>query len=245
MASKNLPILPNTDYVLHNVELSEHQRHHADILNTKILYLQVHTESATGEKNWDSPYISLDVPQRTLYQPWGTPTPRSEWKIQPSEISKDTEYWVGAVWNNKQNQGNAATIAEYVKVLATQSISFKRIGGSRLRREGISESRATEYIRKSRLGASIVGKWQQESQYLPCRIFKNISAGVAPISNGDYRKLFKDSQIYSERIENLVEDALGESLKSKNLRLKTAQEAIQDHTYEANIHRIIESLGYL
>jgi len=72
-----------------------------------------------------------------------------------------------------------------------------------------------------------------------------ISAGVPPISNGDYRKLFEDSQIYSEKIGNLVEEALGETLKSKNQRLKTAQEAIQVHTYEANIRRIIESIGYL
>jgi hypothetical protein len=245
MASRNLPILPNTDYVLHNVELSDYQQYCVEILNTKILYLQVYTKSASGQKKWDSPFILLDEKKRTLYQPWGTPTPRSEWKLETGENYSDTEYWVGAIWNNEQNQGNASTIDEYKRVLATKSIDFKRIGGSRFRRDGISESSAAEYVRMSRIGASIVGNWQQENQYVPCRIFKNIAAGVAPISNADYRELFKDSQIFSEQIENLVEEALEESQKSKILRLKFAQDAIQAHTFEANIQRIIDSMGYL
>lgn len=245
VASQNLQILPNTDYVLHNVHLSERQQYSAEILNTKILNLQVYTNSASGEKNWNSPFISLDVKGRTLYQPWGTPTPRREWNLATSDSYSQTEFWVGAIWNNNQNQGNAVTMEEYKKVLASRSIDFKRVGGSRLRKGGISESKAAEFVRMSRIGASIVGKWQQESQYVPCRVFKNISSGVAPISNGDYRALFQDSQIFSEQIESLVDEALSESQKSKNLRLKTAQDAIQVHTYEANLQRIFESMELL
>ncbi len=245
MASSNLPILPNTDYVLHNVVLTRNQLYACGILNPKILRLQVHTNDSKGEKFWDSPYVSLDVKNRTLYQPWGTPTPRESWNPLAVANSTSVEYWIGAVWNNKQNQGNSEMIQTYKRVLKSNSIDFKRIGGSRLRRDGITEKRAADLVRKSRIGAAIVGEWQQKSQYVPCRIFKNIAAGIAPVSNGDYRGLFGDSQIYSKDIEFLVHEAISESLTSKQLRLDAAQEAAKSHTYGASLDRIMESLDHL
>jgi hypothetical protein len=245
MASSNLPILPNTDYVLHNVHLTEKQLFSAEVLRSKVLYLQVYTTGAKGEKFWHSPYATFDLENRTLYQPWGTPLTREEWTTSPSTSTTNSEFWVGAVWNNKQNQGNLGAIRRYKEVLESNSIKFRRVGGSRVTKDGISEAEAADLVRKSRVGASIVGEWQQECGYVPCRIFKNIAAGVAPISNGNYQELFGDSQMYSEDLEILVGNAISEPFVSKAKRLKEAQEVIEPHTYRANIQRILEALSYL
>ena len=245
MASRHLPILPNTDYVLHNVELSDRQRFSTEVLNSKILHLQVYTKTASGDSDKNSPYISLDLKNRTLFQPWGTPTPRHEWRSLTNKNLTNIEYWIGAVWNNKQNQGNSETIETYKKVLDKYSIEFRRIGGSRFRKDGISEAKAADIVRESRLGAAIVGEWQRQSKYVPCRIFKNIAAGVPPISNGDYTDLFGSAQLFSPDIELLVQEAISESTPSKQTRLEEAQHATRAHTYEANIIRIVEALVQL
>jgi hypothetical protein len=242
MASSNLPILPNTDYVLHNVHLTHNQKCASEILNSKILRLQVHTNDSAGEKHRDSPYISFDLENRTLFQPWGTPTPRHEWRSLTNKNLTNIEYWIGAVWNNKQNQGNSETIETYKKILGKYSIEFRRTGGSGFRKDGISEAKAADIVRESRLGAAIVGEWQRQSKYVPCRIFKNIAAGVPPISNGDYTDLFGSAQLFSPDIELLVQEAMSESTSSKQTRLEEAQQAARVHTYEANIIRIVEAL---
>jgi len=243
MASRHLPILPNTDYVLHNVELSDRQRFSTEVLNSKILHLQVYTKTATGDSDKKSPYISFDLKNRTLFQPWGTPTPRHQWRSHVNENLTNIEYWIGAVWNNKQNQGNSETIDTFKKILGRYSIEFRRIGGSRLRKDGISENMAADIVRESRLGAAIVGEWQRQSKYVPCRVFKNIAAGVPPISNGDFTDLFGSAQLFSADLEVLVHEAISESLPSKKIRLEEAQHAALAHTYEANLIRIVEALG--
>ncbi len=160
MATKNLPILPNTEYVFHNVALTEKQRFATEVLNSKVLYLQVHTNSAVGDKLWKSPFILFEVRNKTLTQPWGTPILESSWYRNTSPVVSNIEYWIGAVWNNALNQGNVEAIREFRKSLSTRNVGFKRVGGSRLNLNGISDEVALELVRKSRIGASILGRWQ-------------------------------------------------------------------------------------
>jgi hypothetical protein len=245
MASRHLPIVPNTEYVFHNLALTEKQKFASEVLNSKILYLQVHTNSSRGEKLWESPFISFDVGNKTLTQPWGTPIPEPNWYRNTAPLESSIEYWVGAVWNNALNQGNIEAIEAFKKSLSRRNVDFKRIGGSRLNLNGISDQTAVELVRKSRIGASILGRWQMEQGYIPCRVFKNLSAGIPPISNGDFRLLFGASQLYAAEIDELVDVALSESRESRMTRLEESQALTGIHTYRANIKRIIQCLSVI
>jgi len=245
MASKNLPILPNTDYILHNVHLTPHQQFATEILNSKILKLQVYTNSAQGAAISSIPYVKFDIEASTLYQPWGTPLPESEWHREIEKSAGNIEYWVGSIWNNKAGQGNIQTVEMYRKALERNGIKFKRIGGSRINRSGMTESKAAGFLRKSPIGATIVGNWQEENGYVPCRLFKNIAAGIPPNSNADFRKILGSDLLFSSDVTELVDMVRTESLVEKQNRLLAAQQLITEYTYTAAINRILISLQML
>lgn len=245
MASKNLPILPNTDYILHNVHLTAHQQFATEILNPRILKLQVYTNTAKGAAISSMPYVKFDIEASTLYQPWGTPLPESEWHREIEKTTGNIEYWVGSIWNNSAGQGNIQTVEKFKKALEMNGIKFKRIGGSRINRLGLTESKAAEFLRKSPIGATIVGDWQVANGYVPCRLFKNIAAGIAPNSNADFRENLGSALLFSSDMAELVDMVRAESVVEKQSRLLAAQQSITDYTYSASINRLLMCLEML
>ncbi len=242
MASKHLPILPNTDYVLHNVHLSHAQEFAAEVLNSRVLRLQVYTNTATGTLISSLPNVKFDKEISTLFQPWGTPLINNNWLRIIEKNTGQTEYWVGSIWNNKAGQGNLEAVGRYKEALAAHGFRFRRIGGSRLTRSGLSETKAAEYLRTSPVGAAIVGDWQSNHGYVPCRLFKNIAAGVPPNSNADFRGMLGSAQLFSPVVGDLVSLVRNESEKSKQNRLTLAQDSIIEYTYKNSINRIFNCL---
>lgn len=245
MASKHLPIYPNTDYVLHNVQLSPAQEFAAEVLSSRILRLQVYTNTAKGTPISSLPNVKFDKETSTLFQPWGTPSKYSSWHRIIEKNIGETEYWVGSIWNNKAGQGNSETVGKYREALAEHGFKFKRIGGSRLNRSGLPESKAAEFLRISPIGAAIVGDWQSRNGYVPCRLFKNIAAGIPPNSNADFRGMLGSAQLFASNVKDLVGLAREESAKIKQNRLAEAQDSILEYTYENSINRIFNCLENL
>jgi hypothetical protein len=242
MASKHFPILRNASYVFHNVELSNLQVQLLEKNKCNYINLQVFTKDARGVSVWDSPYIVLDSKNRCLYQPWGTPIEFENWQTNVSRERTKIEYWIGAIWNNALLQGNSEIIDSYKNALKLNGIKFKRIGGSRLFISGVGDEKAVKLTRKSSLGSVIVGNWQKENNYVPCRLFKNLSAGVPPIINFDLKHLLGESQLYNDDVFELVRTALEETDISRQLRLESAQLRLRQFTYKDSISRIMQSL---
>jgi hypothetical protein len=63
-------------------------------------------------------------------------------------------------------------------------VTLKKRGGSRININGLSDSKNSQLVRKSRFGATIVGEWQRNAAYIPCRLFKNISFGSSDVPLG-------------------------------------------------------------
>ena len=245
VAARNLPIIQSGNYVLHNVELTKQQDVMLKELGAKVLRLQVFTKDATGKDMWNLPYVKFDVENQTLYQPWGVPVDKVNWLPPIDSRKNEIEYWVGAIWNNPQNQGNREILKEYREYLSSRKIKFQRVGGSRLFLNGLSDAAASNKIRKSPIGATIVGNWQRENQYIPCRLFKNIAAGVSPITNLNAMNLLGESAIYSTDLENLIELALAEQASCKIERLHAAQKSISQFTYKLALKRIFDALEFI
>jgi hypothetical protein len=81
---------------------------------------------------------------------------------------------------------------------------------------------------------------QAEKNYLPCRVFKNISYGQLGIVNvGKFKDIFGGAFINGETIEELVENSLSVSEKDYLELTNIQQNKIQNHTYLDKITNIL------
>jgi hypothetical protein len=238
VAAKNLKLQKKSNYIFHNINLTKSDVEFLDKYKVNYLNLQVFTHDSYGEK-LGSPNIVYDSNSNTLYQPWGTPQTFSEWQNYSPLNSSRFEWWVGAVWNNELNQGNMETINEYRQLLRKYGVLFVKRGGSKFSLDGISDSKNSRLIRKSRFGATIVGSWQKYSGYIPCRLFKNITFGIPPLSNMSAPLLLSDKSGFLEDIDELLNFAMNEGDKNRMARLDSARNDIRFFTYEESIKRIL------
>jgi hypothetical protein len=237
MASEFLINNPANLYVTHNIE----DRKFKEAEN--VLRLQVKTVDSTGDPLDDSVAL-YDSNSKTLFQPWGIPEPEDTW-LNANQNPGKTEYWIGSIWNNSLNQGNTEAVSDFR--LACEDIGFKlkRIGGTRwITKNGISSAKAFSYVNQSPIGAAIVGQWQKEKGYLPCRIFKNVAAGMIPSSNSDMSSIFGDIGVFNPNIAELVTYVSTLSPQEKYNRAKSAQEKIVLYKYESAIDRILQAIDH-
>jgi hypothetical protein len=236
VASHYMPVVRNAKYILHNISAEKFH------LDRNFLIIQTHTKSATGEK-LGIPYVHWDASKRTLFQPWGVPTHPKNWK-RPNKSPSSNEYWVGSIWNNEFNQGNAEFIHRYVNALAEYGIKFSRRGtSSRLERRGISESKSMRLVNKSAIGAAVVGEWQRENNYIPDRLFKNIASGAIASSNADFSELFGTrGGVFNSDPKVIIGKVIEMKYSEKVELADWAQERILPYTYHASIQRILNFL---
>ena len=236
VAARFLPVIAGARYVLHNISPESIG------INNNFVKVQVHTKAAKGE-NLGIPYVHWDNATRTLFQPWGVPSSPKVWK-KANHISTNKEFWVGSIWNNDLNQGNSDFMKGYIENLSTHNIRFLRKGTpSRFQPNGISESRATRLVNRSAIGAAVVGNWQRDNQYIPCRLFKNVAAGTIPSSNAEFYDLFNsDIGIFDSNPEILIEKILRVGQKEREERVELAQQIVLPYTYTAGMNRIFASL---
>ena len=104
-----------------------------------------------------------------------------------------------------------------------------------------------ERTANSFLAPAIVGKWQGERGYIPCRIFINIAAGQLGVTNSRrVYELFDQKIVYNTDTYQLFSDAL-ERLRTWSLE---DQYALMDvvknkHTYLNRIETILNFLRIL
>ena len=236
VAGRHLPIVEGADYCLHNFD--ELANLHDRLDPRRNIRLQVYTDRARrAAQQWDA-VTYFDPPSRTLYQPWGTDLLAHEFR--PPIVGRlPAVLWVGSVWNNALDQGNAREIGELRRVLRARRLRFFQI-------QGVPDRVNALAVRLSRLAPAVAGRWQVENNYLPCRMFKNVSYGQLGLSNVPlFRTLFGDSAVAAASIEELVDAGL--SLGGRRYREITAQQqaVVRNHTYERKLEHIVRALALL
>ena len=142
----------------------------------------------------------------------------------------------GTIWDNDLGQGNIKVIAEYEKLLLEHKIKFKCV-------KGAPEFFNPTYVRHSAIGASIVGDWQREHGYTPCRLFKAVSYGRIGAINSSNSKIQYPWTMANENIGELIEEILKMSdLNTKEL-IRFQQKALEKETYEAKIANVCTVLA--
>jgi hypothetical protein len=183
-------------------------------------------------------YIDTTKDIITLWQAWGTNI--MPWKFKKPIFNRTKLFfWVGSIWNDKFNHGNIQEIAELKKILAEKALKFIHV-------RFVPDWINIFLIRHSRLAPSIGGRHQVETNYLPCRMFKNISYGQLGFSNmKKFRDLYKDCSVLGENIEELVTNALEIKKQDYLAMVKKQQEITKKHTYIQKMTNIFEAFDYL
>jgi hypothetical protein len=168
-----------------------------------------------------------------LIQPWGTDLLFENFK-KPVFQKNNFVFWIGSVWNNRQNQGNIFVIREFKKVLEKFSLKFIHL-------RFIPNFLNIFFIRLSRIAPAIAGAWQVEHDYLPCRMFKNISYGQVGFSNvKKFADLLQENNI-SGSLEDMTKRVLELNKKEYQELVLRQQAKIKNYTYKEALENIFRA----
>jgi hypothetical protein len=233
---KDIPIRSDCFYILHNCEWSKYKRlfdrGHAIIL-------QVYTHDVlTRDVHKVDECIYYDIQGKVLYMPWATdllPHEIDKIKKELPLIKKDkVARFIGSVWGKPF--GNDDKIEAFGKACRDAGIPFE------CKRVNVQEN--IQLIKTAYVAPTIVGQWQEEKGYVPCRAFKNISYGNFGVTNSEaVYNLFKKKIVYNSDCYQLLFDAVE---KAKNLDIQEMfdlMDFVRDkHTY---INRIDVLLSFM
>ncbi len=203
ICDKYIPLREDCFYILHNCKKIKYKNL---IENNQVLLLQVYTHDVFKKKfelTKHDECIYYSIREKKIYLPWAT-------DLLPNEIEKNKKRlesvyknrkkqacFIGTVWNNNINE-----ITEYQKLCDSYDIKFIIKGG-------LSMEDNIRIVQESLLSPTIVGKWQVDNGYIPCRIFKNISYSGCAITNSEtVYKLFNKKIIYGKTINEMFHKGL-------------------------------------
>lgn len=223
----NMPIRDDIYYCLH----AENDFFIEKIKPEKYVLLRYYNyESEIYKKIYEG--VHFDEKTRTLYEPWGTNLLPEEFK-KPIFHKNKFVFWVGSIWNNPQNQGNISEIAILKEELKKRKLKFIHV-------RFVPNFVNTLLIRFSRICPAIGGRFQVETNYLPDRMFKNISYGQLGFSNIEkFNDIFKDCNIYDKDMGKMIDKIL--SLKRDEYidMIKKQQEICKKYTIANNLNNIL------
>lgn len=200
-ADKNIPIRTDCKYMLHNCMDSKYRT----LEENAYIFFQVFTDSIFSVPNLVKidTCMYYDLEGRCLYMPWATDILPDEIdaikKSMKSVKTSNQVYWVGTIGDGIF--GNINQLIPFIKACQENNILF-------VQKNNLTLSDHIKAIGSSIIAPAIVGKWQEEQGYIPCRIFKNISYGKMGVTNSWHvYELFEKKIIYNPDTYQLFYDA--------------------------------------
>jgi hypothetical protein len=231
----NLPVIDGVYYCLHNFNYIFTSKIKFDYLLNLKVYIKDRAEKSDikwGEATY------FDSEKHILYQPWGTDLLPDEFK-KPVFNHNKIVFWIGSIWNNELNQGNLVEIKKLKEALNRKGIKFLQL-------RFIPDFLNIFLIRFSRIAPAIAGRYQVEENYLPCRMFKNISYGQLGFSNvSKFNDIFENCSVYNSDIEKAVEYVLSLSKKDYKELIIKQQEIVKQYTYKNSFDNIIKAFNFI
>ncbi len=239
---QKMPVVDSSYYLLHNVEASKFKKVYD---SGRALAFQVYTHRCVGQHadiEMLAPCMYASKSGKIVYMPWAT-------DLLPEEIDDIKErvkkgwgtkkervvYWIGTIGGGMH--GNNDPITPFKQACSKNGIQFKQ-----LTRVSADENRRLTF--NSYMAPTLVGKWQCDEGYIPCRIFKTVSYGQAGVTNSKaVYDLFEHKIVYNADTEKLFHDARAQVKKSSlQDRLDLMEFVKTKHTY---VNRIETLLNFL
>jgi hypothetical protein len=229
---QHIPYVPNVDYVLHNFSGDHPLCQSLQETPERLLRLQVWTNDATGEMI--APYRKLDREARTLFQPWGVDLLAEEFEDPTfSSMSREVVF-VGAIWSDQHSgveMGNEDAIRELRAACKENGLTFKHL-------TQISEREMIDAIRGARLAPTVVGQWQCDHDYIPCRAFKNSAYGTLVFSNSKVVNALFDDPSATTDVSEMLSQALSVRHNDFLDRVRAQQKITAEFTYRESLNTI-------
>jgi hypothetical protein len=237
---QNIPVVLDSYYLLHNCDMKKYE----DVLpKSHYLILQVYTKDAL--KNHTALRLINKVAceyyaDNILYSTWAT-------DILPHEIDNNIKKVLNCELESNYRVAFIGTLTvvwqKVYNYCTKNNIPLFYSGGFSNYRLSVAEN--IKVIQNSLLAPAFLPDYQVNSDYIPCRIFKNISYGKMGITNSSaVYDLFHQKIIYSENIEEAIQKGLefeNLSMEQKNAVLIPLMEFVRDnHTYLNRIQTILQ-----
>lgn len=221
------------DYVLHNFD-SSHEVWDG-MRDEQALRLQVYTNACERYGVEWAPGRRYDRAGRILFQPWGTDLLAEDFKppvFNPDSIEVP---FVGSIWDS-DGQGNIHAINELKKVVNDRRLTFRHY-------VHVSDKRNLHAVRAARIAPAFTGAWQIEQDYLPCRVFKNVSYGALALTQVPFfRRLFGDAWTCFGSVGQIVTDALDLDEQTYLGLVAAQQDVVRQYTYRESLESIERAL---
>ncbi len=234
---KKIPLREDCFYILHNVD----GKYKELFEKNRCMDLQVYTDNRVHEVcEKVAPCTYYDVKGKCLYMMWATDLlpheidknrPRSVFNLNSKMIT-----WVGTIGG--QVYGNIDQLTPFMKACDECGITFRQWV-----HRSVEEN--IQLIKESYLAPTIVGKWQHEQGYVPCRIFKNISYGQFGITNSPrVHEVLEGRTIHCDDTYQLFYDARGKLMQTPIIKLYDQMEFVKNnHTYVNRIETILDFIS--
>ena len=232
-----IPLLADCFYLLHNTTSEKYQL----LPLHNCLQFQVYTHDVLTRPSCTqlAPCIYFDFSGRCLYMPWATDLLPNEIEQVKKHISipveKKSVCWIGTIGDGIF--GNVEQLNPFMRACQENGISF-------IHRTNVSMEENQKLIESSYLAPAIVGQWQKEKGYVPCRIFKNISYGHMGVTNSEVvYELFERKIVYNSDTYQLFYDAKTKLENLQQEELLALMDFVKDkHTYINRIRLLLWSL---
>lgn len=185
-----MPVMKGCSYILHNC-YNEALWDAIKQQDVNYIKMQVYTDDVLQyiTEKLDT-CIHYDKPGKIIYMPWATDLLPEQINPLSRTVHSNMSYWVGSMGDGIF--GNNAQLEGFKRACNENNIHFKHANN-------LSVEDNIRVIAESYMAPAIVGGWQKEKGYIPCRIFKNISYGQFGMTNSArVNELFDGKLIYSD-----------------------------------------------
>ncbi len=231
---QKMPRRSDCIYILHNRDA----KNYSTVPQKHRLGMQVYTndcENRNCTKMADC--ILYSTRERIIYLPWATdllPHEIDQVKLQATLTRANKEIpFIGSYMGGTFN--NSTEWQQFAKAAQKYGCLFKHYAATSRNMEENQSITQNAY-----LAPAIQGKWQCETGYIPCRIFKNISYGQIGITNNPtVYKLFNHTIVYNPDTYQLFIDA------KKRLETITIEELHAQMDFVRDHHTYINRVNCL
>ncbi|HTW05916.1 MAG TPA: hypothetical protein VME46_00290 [Acidimicrobiales bacterium] len=252
-AVSGMPLRKDCLYVLHNVDGQVYEGVQERVLALQVLTNEVRERARSGRQTQrvnDYTYVESGTGVTHLYQPWATdllpeeidfdvPLPRPWPKgrlrrgLRKLRTGPLKAVWVGTIGGGKF--GNENEVGPFRAACDAAGIQW-------VHKQNLSRASHVRLVRASLLAPAIVGSWQLENGYVPCRLFKNVSYGRLALTNSPWAQaLFEEPVLCRTDTAELF--AVGaEQARDRDAILAQMREVKDRHTYVNRVATIMEYL---
>lgn len=242
---KNIPLNKTSKYILHNVNSKKYLDNECKIFTIQVHTNQVPPDNTTNCERIDKcTFLEKGENSNCLYMAWGT-------DLLPHEINLDDAtnqltdkycFWAGTYGDSTSTFQNGTELIPYFDMCKKNGIEVKTINPWS---NPIDDKENRRLVKNSYLSPAIQGPWQIHKEYIPCRIFKNISYGHLGITNSAaVNSLFDNLLVYDRDPTKLFHKSIDAKKDPKVIdKIKYLMNEVKNkHTYINRISTIFECM---